>query len=62
MKGKWKVSYNPVGGIRLYQAYRIRDTSSIDHSGNREYSGGWTENREEAQTVADNLNKKGGNQ
>ena len=56
MKSEWRVSCNPVGGRRLYQAYRIRDVDAIDHSGNREYAGEWTENKTEAQAVADSLN------
>lgn len=56
MKSKWKVSSNPVGGKTLYQAYRIRDINAVNHSGNREYSGDWTENKAVAQAVADRLN------
>jgi hypothetical protein len=56
MKSKWKVTSNPVGGEILYGVYRIKDTSQVDHSGNREYAGGYVESREVAQTTADKLN------
>lgn len=42
----------------MYQAYRIRDVDAVDHSGNREYAGEWTENKAEAQAVADRLNEE----
>ncbi len=54
--GKWKVTSNSVGGEKMYAVCRIRDVSEVDHSGNREYAGGWTTNREAAQVVADQLN------
>ena len=52
---EWKVSSNPVAGKIFYQVFRIRDTSKIDHSGNRETRGLY-ETREEAEKVAANLN------
>jgi len=56
MKSKWKITSNPIGGQKFYRAYRIRNTSEVDHSGNREYAGEHTQNREEAQLLADQLN------
>lgn len=56
MKSKWKVTSNPIGGKTLHRVYRLRDTSQVDHSGNREYYGDYTENRQEALAVADRLN------
>lgn len=64
---RWKVTSNLIGGDKMYAVYRLRDINAVDHSGNREYAGGWTSNREGAQIVADQLNccieghvKKGG--
>ncbi len=54
--GKWKVTSNSVDGEKIYATYRLRDVSEVDHSGNREYAGGWTTNREAAQVLADQLN------
>ena len=59
MKGKWKVSSNFIGDEKMYSVYRLRDVDKIDHSGNREYAGDWTENREAAQVLADQLNNSG---
>lgn len=53
---KWKVTSNSVGGEKMYAVCRIMDVTEVDHSGNREYAGGWTTNREAAQVVADQLN------
>lgn len=53
---KWKVTSNYLGGEKMYAVYRLRDVNEVDHSGNREYAGGWTNNRVAAQTVADQLN------
>ena len=37
MNSKWKVSRNPIGPDEyVYLVYRILDTDSTDHSGNRE--------------------------
>ncbi len=59
---EWRVAKNVIGGDYMYAAYRIRDVNEVDHSGNREYAGTWTDNREAAQAVADGLNNhvKGG--
>lgn len=58
MKSKWFVSSNLIAGIMMYQAQRIKDTSAVDHSGNREYVGSWYEDKADAQAVADALNAK----
>ena len=54
--GKWKVAKNPIAGEYMYAVYWLRDVNEVDHSGNREYAGGWTNNREAAQIVANQLN------
>ena len=56
MKSKWKVTSNPINGTTMYAVYRLRDVNAVDHSGNREHAGEWTENMEAAQEVADQLN------
>ncbi len=53
MKGIWKVIYNPTVG---YTVARLRDTSHPMHSGNLEYYGEYSDNREELERVADELN------
>lgn len=53
---KWKVTSNYIGDKKMYAVYRLRDINAVDHSGNREYAGGWIENREAVQIVADQLN------
>lgn len=58
MKGKWKVTANPMGDRTLYAAYRLRDVNEVDHSGNREYAGEYIENREAVQVIADELNRR----
>lgn len=61
MKSKWFVAsipIDPVKRIMRYQAQRIKDTSAVDHSGNREYAGSWYEDKADAQAVVDALNAK----
>jgi len=60
MKSEWKVSSNLIGDKKMYIAFRIRNTSEVDHSGNREYSGNYTEDRQEAAAIADRLNAEAG--
>lgn len=57
MKSKWKVTSNTINGQKVYGVYRTRDIGQVDHSGNRDYAGGWTDNREAAAIVAAELNK-----
>lgn len=61
MKGRWKVTSNPINGKTMYAAFRLADVLAVDHSGNREYasrdaSSVWTEDRTAAQALADELN------
>lgn len=58
MPGKWKVTANYINDRMIYAVYRLRDTSEIDHSGNREYGSGWFSDSEEAQKIADKLNEE----
>lgn len=57
LRSEWRVTSNFIGGEKMYAAYRLKDVNEVDHSGNREYEGGWTSNREEAAMVAEKLNK-----
>ena len=58
MKSSWKVTSNSICGERMYAVFRLRDASEVDHSGNREYAGGYVADREEAQSIADKLNEE----
>lgn len=58
MKSAWKVTSNSVNGKKVYGVYRIRDVAEVDHSGNREMYGDYTENKSDAITIARNLNWK----
>ena len=60
MRGEWKVTSNTLNGTTMYGVYRIKDTSAVDHSGNREYATDYTEDREQAIKIAEELNQKGG--
>jgi len=52
----WRVTANPIEDRTLYRVYRIRDITEVDHSGNREYCGEYTENKQEALDLAEELN------
>ena len=60
MQSEWFVSSNPIPGpekrIMMYQAQRRKDTFAVDYSGNRDYAGGFYENKEKAQEIVDKLN------
>lgn len=56
MKSKWKVSSQYIAGEAIYQVYRQRDVSKVDHSGNREYYGRIFESARAAREFADKLN------
>ena len=36
MKSKWFVSSNPIAGVMMYQAQRIKDTSAADEMNAKE--------------------------
>lgn len=57
MPSKWNVTSNMIGGEKMYAVYRLRDVNEVDHSGNREFAGGWTDSRSAAQALADTLNR-----
>ena len=60
MKSKWKVTSNYIGDVKMYGVYRNLNTTAVDHSGNREYHGGYMESKEEAEKIVEMLNKKAG--
>ena len=55
MKGKWFVMKNPMAG---YIVARMKDLNEIMHSGNLEYHGEYSDDKEKCQIVADELNGK----
>jgi hypothetical protein len=57
MHSEWRVTSNYVCGDKMYSVYRIRNIKEPDHSGNREYAGGWSSYREAAAMLAAELNK-----
>ena len=54
----WKVSCNVIDGKKYFRPYRLIDENAVDHSGNREYAGRYMERREDAQLLADCLNRE----
>lgn len=58
MKSEWRISSQYLGGRKAYQVYRIKDMRIVDHSGNREYAGGLTDDEAEAMAHAEKLNKE----
>lgn len=56
MKGKWKVTSNIIGDKKVYAAYRLIDERQPDHSGNREYYGGYIYDRSEVEHTVSGLN------
>ena len=56
MKSEWKVTSNSINGSKMYGVYRQLDVNAVDHSGNREYHGGYTLSKDEAQAIVDELN------
>ena len=58
---EWRVAANPVGGKMWYAVYRIRDIDEVDHSGNRQYRGGYIDDKSKAEAYARQLNEEGKN-
>ena len=57
MQSPWEVTSLVIGGRRVYAVYRLRDPGATDHSGNREYAGGYLEDKEKAEARAAELNR-----
>jgi len=58
MKGKWEVYSNVIGGKTVYMAKRLRDAGGVEHSGNLEGRGDWTEDREAVERLCETLNQE----
>lgn len=58
MKSQWKITSNYIGDKKQYAVYRTLDTTKPDHSGNREVTSGYTEDRQEAEALAERMNKE----
>lgn len=56
MKSEWRISSMWLGNRKVYQVYRIKDMTKVDHSGNREYKGELTEDEFKARALANELN------
>lgn len=58
MQSEWRVTSNFIDDQKIYRVYRLRNTTEVDHSGNREYHGDYVKNRDEAAEKAAALNKE----
>lgn len=58
MPSEWRVTSQCVNGEWLYGVYRLRNVNAVDHSGNREYHGGYTTDEAEAEALAKKLNEE----
>ena len=56
----WKVIKNPVCDDYMYRVVRIIDPNQPMHSGNLEAGSEWLDSKEEAQLIADELNRRCG--
>lgn len=54
----WKVIKNPVCDDYIYRVVRIIDPNQPMHSGNMEAGSEWLDSKEEAQLIADELNRR----
>lgn len=57
LHSEWRVTSNYIGGEKMYSVYRLIDISETDHSGNREFAGGWVVHKQAAIDLAAELNK-----
>ena len=57
--GPWKIREKNIAGKIFHQVYRLRDVTEEDHSGNRDTYGGLWETEDEANNLAELLNKSG---
>ncbi len=53
--GKWHVLHNPMAG---YIAAKVIDDTKPVHSGNLMFAGEYTENKREAEIIAEEMNEK----
>ena len=59
MKSMWRTRPVEVAGRTFYQAYRLSDLCADNTRKNRETYGGYYETRDEAERLAEFLNKEG---
>lgn len=59
MKSNWRTMPVEVAGRTFYQAYRLMDLCADDTRKNRETYGGYYETLQEAESLAERLNKEG---
>lgn len=53
---EWMVSSQHLDGKRQYIAYRMKDRTGVDHSGNREYYGRYSPDRAAVAELVRQLN------
>ena len=56
---KWRVFSNPINGVKMFIAGRVKDPSKPVHGGNVEYRGEYVNCRFEAYETAMALNEEG---
>ena len=56
MKSEWRVTSNSINGKTVFAAFRLIDKAAVDHSGNREYNGGYHENKDYVEKIVEALN------
>ena len=57
MHSEWRITSQYIGDEKIFQVYRLRDVTAVDHSGNREYTGEIARSEEEAQALLSEVNK-----
>lgn len=58
MKSEWRVAVQIINYEKKYAAYRILDINEPDHSGNREYAGGYIKDEGLIKLICNQLNDK----
>ena len=58
MKSAWKIRSQYLGGKKIYQVYRLKNTDEDDQIGNRTYAGAWRRDKAEAVALMEKLNKE----
>ena len=56
----WKVTTNCIDGEFMYAVCRIKNPNEPMHSGNLEFATSYMTNKQEAERIAENLNKTQG--
>lgn len=58
--GEWKPYSQVIGGVSMYITGRQKDMSKPLHSGNIEFAGGYSEDRDAVVAICDRLNNERG--